>query len=214
MYIELYQFLIQHKQLPVPGIGTFLLEKKSAISDFTVKKIEPPVYTMAMQADGNSPSKIFFTWLGNALHISDREAVIHFNDFVFDMKKKIGAGDVINWNGVGSLCKGFAGEIKFTSVDKQLIFEHSVTAEKMIREKAEHTIRVGEDERTSTQMTELLNQRAGKRLHWWAYALAAALLATMFIGWYFSEHGLNVTSTGNQKRLEPAKPAATYKVPR
>jgi nucleoid DNA-binding protein len=212
MYQELYQILIQHKQLPLPGIGTFLVEKNSAIGDFSNRKIDPSAYTTALRTAVNSPSKKLFTELANALNISDRDAIIRFNDFVFDLKKQISAGDVINWDGVGSLSTGLVGEIKFTPVVKQLFFDQPVIAVKVIREKAEHTVRVGEDERTSTQMTELLNQPAKKRLYWWAFAVIATLLAVMFIGWYLSEHGFNVSSTANQKKLEPIEePTATHK---
>lgn len=211
MYKELYQFLILHKQLPVPGIGTFLLERNPATGDFPNKKIIPPVYSVALKPAVNTPSKKFFYWLSAALNVSDREAIIHFNDFAFEIKKKINAGDVINWNGIGTLSKGFAGEVKFTPVYKPLDFDRPVTAEKMIRQRAEHFVRVGEDERTSTQMSELLSQPTEKRNYWWAYAIVVSLIATMFLGWYFSEHGLNVPSTGNQKKFVPAMPAPTKK---
>jgi len=211
MYTELYQFLILYKQLPVPGIGTFLLERKSATSDFYNRKIDPPAYSIGFQTAVIPPSRKFFTWLANVLNMSDREAIIHFNDFIFEMKNKISAGEIINWNGIGSLKKGLAGEIKFTPVDTRTFFDQPVIAEKMIREKAEHTVRVGEDERTSTQMTELLNQPVEKRSYWWDLALVITLVAAMFIGWYFSEHGLNPSAAANQKKLAPVDPAMTYK---
>lgn len=212
MYIELYQFLIKHKELPVPGIGTFSLERKPAISDFYNRKIDPPVYSVAFQAAVKSPPKKLFTWIASALNISDREAIIQFNDFTFDIKKKISAGDVVNWDGIGSLNRGLVGEIKFKPFDKQLFFDQPVKAEKIVRDKAEHTIRVGEDEKTSTEMSELLNQPSEKNSNWWAVSLLIAFIAMMFITWYFSEHGLNVSSTANQKKLAPLDAPVTYKV--
>jgi hypothetical protein len=212
MYAELYQYLIQYKQLTVPGIGTFLLERKPAQIDFPNRKISPPAYTITLRSPGNSASKKFFAWLANALHISDRDAIVRFNDFAFDMKKQVSAGDVIRWNGIGTLSKGLAGEIKFNPFINELVFEQPVTAEKVMREKAEHMVRVGEEERTSVEMMQLLSQSGEKRSYWWAFALIAGLLAIMFIGWYFSEHGLNVTSAGNGKKLNPQKAAATYKI--
>jgi hypothetical protein len=212
MYNELYQYLAQHKQLSVPGIGTFLLERKPAEVDIPNRKITPPAYLILHQHIGNSPSKNFFVWLANALNISDREAVIRFNDFAFDLKQKIHAGNTIKWNGVGTLSKGLTGEIKFTCTLNVFDFERPVTAKKMIRKSAEHTVRVGEQEKTSTQMTALLNKPAEKKLYWWAYALVAGLLAMIFIFWYFSEHGLNIMSTANGKKLNPQKAAITSKV--
>ena len=72
-------------------------------------------------------------------------------------------------------------------------------------------VRVGEDERTSTEMTEMLNQPKKKASVWWAYALVLALAAIIFICWYFSEHGLNVASTANGKKSTPKETTATYR---
>jgi hypothetical protein len=202
MYAELYRYFILHKKLSVPGIGTFLLERKPAESDFLNRQVKAPVYSIAFANSFDSAPRKFFTWLGNALNISDRDAVIRFNDFAFDMKKQVGEGATINWNGIGSLSKGLAGEIKFTA-DKVMPGEKPVVAEKIIREKAEHMVRVGEDQKTSAEMTEILNKPAAARSFWWVYALAVGILALMFIGWYLSQYGVDISSTANTTKLVP-----------
>ncbi len=207
MYAELYQYFILHKRLSVPGVGTFLLERKPAESDFLNRQIKAPVYSIAFANSFDAVSKRFFNWLGYTLNISDRDAVMRFNDFAFDMKKQIAEGATINWNGVGVLSKGLAGEIKFVA-EKISIDERSVPAEKVIREKAEHMVRVGEDQKTSVEMTEMLNKPAASRSLWWVYALAIGILSIVFIGWYLSEHGVDVSSTANNAKLVPMKTVA------
>ena len=214
MYEELYQYFIQHRKLAVPGVGTFLLERKPAESDFVNKQINPPFYSVVLQASADSPSFNFFKWLANALHISDHDAIIRFNDFVFDLKKQITGGDTIDWQGMGTLSKGIAGEsdsyrMRFVPAIKSPP-EKPVAAEKVIREKAEHMVRVGEDQKTSAEMTEILNQPEAKKSRWWITALVASLLALLFIGWYFSEHGLDVSSTANSMKLVPMEASAPY----
>jgi hypothetical protein len=212
MYNELYQYLLHHKQLTIPGIGTFLIKRKPAEADIASRIIKSPAYTTALHSTVDSSSKKLFDWLASGLNISDREAVIRFNDFAFDLKQKIFSGYIITWNGVGTLSKDSTSQIKFDSSVNTLMFEQPVAAQKVIRKTAEHTVLVGEQEKTSTQMTKLLSQPAKKRFYWWVYALVAGLLAMIFIFWYFSEHGLNITSTGNSKKLNTQKPAATYKI--
>ena len=210
MYKELYQYLIQHKELPVPGVGTFLLERKTAVIDFPNKKINPPVYTIALQPTANSTAQNFFIWLGSILHISDHDAAIRFNDFALNLKAQVADGDIIIWDGVGTISKGLAGDVKFIS-GAELLLEKPVTAEKVIRENAGHMVRVGEEEKTSAEMTAMLNKPQEKKSYWWVYALAVALLAVMFTGWYFSEHGLDISATANAKKLIPGETGATYK---
>jgi hypothetical protein len=200
MYEELYQYLIHHRELPVPGVGTFRLERKPAVSDFPARMMMPPVYSVAFQLPSPTPSRIFYSWLGAALHISDRDALRRFNDFAFDLKQQLNEGTSVHWQGVGRLSKGLAGEVKF--VADAIDLEKPVPAEKVIREKAEHMVRVGEQEKTAEEMTVLLTKPAVKRDLWWVYAAAVALLAVMFIGWYLSEKGVGVNSVANTKKVE------------
>ena len=210
MYEELYRYFIQHKKLAVPGVGTFLLERKPAVSDFVNKQINPPFYSVTLQSVVDPPSILFFKWLANALHISDHDAIIRFNDFVFDFKKQINDGSTIEWHAMGAISKGLAGEMEFEPAIRSAL-EKPVVAEKVIREKSEHMVRVGEDQKTSAEMTEMLNLPETKKTsRWWITALVAGLPALLFIGWYFYEYGVDVSSTANSLKLVPMEASAPY----
>jgi hypothetical protein len=209
MYEALYQYFILHKQLSLPGIGTFLLEKKSAHNDFVNKQIYPPAFSVSLNSSGNPSSVNFFKWLAGALHISDHDAIIRFNDFLFDLKKQINEGSTIEWHGVGTLSKGLAGETIFAPAINPAV-EKPVAAVKVIREKAEHMVRVGEDQKTSAEMTEMLNKPKIKRSFWWVATLLAGLPALLFIVWNFYEHGINVSSTANGMKLVPMEAPVPY----
>ena len=185
MYSELHRYFVLHKKLNLPGIGNFVLERKPAEADFVNKCILPPSYSVALyQHEEEKPSHKFYTWIAAAFNISEKEAVIRFNDFVFDLKNKINSGNQIEWNGVGVLSKGAGNNINFSS-EEFIIVEKTIPAEKVIRERAEHSVLVGERERTSAEMTEYLNQPDAKRNLWWVFPLSLVVLGLMFIGWYF-----------------------------
>lgn len=210
MYKELFQFLLIHKKLPMPGIGTFLLERGSAVVDFPNKQILAPVYLISLEQKEVLPGKGFFQKLGALLHQSNRDAVVLFNDFAFELKKQIMNGAVVNWKGIGTLQKGLAGDIKLIPVEN-FQFQSPVPAEKVIREKAEHLVKVGEEERTSAEMTEILNQPEKKKSLWWVYAMILGILSVIFIGWHLSENGVDINATANSKKLILKEGAATYK---
>lgn len=209
MYEELYQFLIQEEKLNVPGIGTFSMNRKSAEVDFINKNIHPPVYEITLQEAQYSNPRKLFSWLATANNISEGEAVIQFSNFAFEMKKQIISGNEIKWNGVGILMKDHSGEIILTPSYKNFV-EESVQAEKIIREHTDHTILVGENERTTVEMTEFFTKTEEKKPSWWNSAIFAGVIAVMFIGWYFSEHGLKSSSVGYQKKLIPQVTESTY----
>jgi hypothetical protein len=212
MYGELYQYLVLHKQLNIPGIGTFQVERKPADIDFVGKTVNPPAYTVALHHGNVTPSKKIFNWLADVLNISERDALSRFNDFAFELRDKVMAGEKLLWNGIGTLSKGLAGEIRFEASLKGMSIGEPIPAKKVIRENAEHTVRVGEDQKTSTEMIEWLSPAQEKRSYWWAAALIIGLLAFVFIAWYFSSKGFNTTSTGNQQKPEPQKETTTYKL--
>lgn len=212
MYVELYQYLLQHYKLPVPGIGTFLLEKTPARIEFTNKRVNPPAYAISLRPVAISPATNFFNWLANALQITEDDAALKFNEFAFEIKKQVDNGDTINWSGVGTITKGLDGEVKLSSAVSSSTYEVPVAAVKVIREKAEHAVRVGEDEKTSAEMVKMLSHTEAKKSYWWAYALCTALLAFIFIGWHFSQHGINVSSTANNQFLIPSESTTTYKI--
>ncbi len=212
MYGELYQYLILHKQLNIPGIGTFLLERKPANIDFVNKMADPPAYTVALHHGNTTPSKNIFSWLASVLNISESDALNRFNDFALDVKDRVLAGDKLQWNGIGILSKGMAGEIRFESSLKDMKAGTPVPAIKVIRENAEHTVRVGEQQKTSSEMAEILTPAEGKKTNWWGIALIAGLLAFIFIALYFSSKGLTTSSAANQQKLTPQKETGTYKL--
>ena len=163
-----------------------------------------------MQQSIAIPTTKLINWLANTFHISNQDADSRFNDFVNEMKNQVNNGGVINWNGVGVLSKGLGGEIKFKPTEEGLITEQPVTAAKVIRQHAEHMVRVGEDNKTSAEMVEMLNQPEEKKSYWWAYAVAIGLLGIIFLGWYFSEHGVDVSSTANNATFTPMEVGNTY----
>lgn len=210
MYEQLYRYFILHKQLTVPGIGTFFLERKPAESDFLNKQFLPPSYSVSLQKAGSLPAQKFFGWLAAALHISDRQAFEQFNDFAADVKKQLENGATVEWEGIGTLQTGLEGTLKFSPV--HIYTEEAVKAEKVIREKAEHTVRVGEQEKTSAQMIEILSHHETKRSYWWPAAIILLVLAFIFTSWYIVRNGLGTASAANTKKASAAEAGQSYKI--
>lgn len=207
---ELYQYLVLYKKLNIPGIGTFQLERKPAYIDFVNKVVNPPSYTVALHHGNVASSGNVFNWLATALNVTETDAVRRFNDFAVDVRDRVMNDGKFNWEGVGLLSKGMAGEIRFDASLKDMKAGTPVPAIKVIRDNAEHTMLVGEQEKTSSEMIELLMPSAERKTYWWGIALIVGMLAFIFIALYFSSNGANTSSTGNQKKITPGEGSATY----
>jgi hypothetical protein len=210
MFQPLYSYLIKHGQLDLAGIGVISLQTQPARSEFVDRSFLPPQQSFVFESGKEIPLRKLYSGIAAILAISEREAVIRLNDFLFELKKNIDAGREISWQGVGKFRRGLAGEIKFHA-DPISNFLEPVVAEKIIRKHAEHFVRVGEDEKTSTQMTELLlAEPERKQVQWWIWPVAAIMVCFIFLGWYFSEHDVQLSSTGNNHVIHPAEPPSGY----
>ncbi|RYG47702.1 MAG: hypothetical protein EOO01_14485 [Chitinophagaceae bacterium] len=212
MYEALYQYLILHRQVNIPGVGTFLLERKPADIDFTNRVVNPPSYSVALHHGNDEAPPRQFNWLADALDMPEGDVIDRFNDFVANLRNDILSGKKMQWKGVGILSKGLAGEIRFEATMKDTAAGEPVPATKVLREKAAHTVRVGEDEKTSEEMIEFLNPAEKKKSYEWVMTLIVAVLALIFLAWHFMQNGLN-TPTGSQQKVSPKQEEPTYKTP-
>lgn len=202
MQDALYEFLILNSKLSLPGIGTIILHKRSSEHDFGDRQFSPPVYHYEIAAGNDKPSKKLFDWLSYSHGITEWEAIKFVNDFSFELKKKIAEAGEMNWENVGVFSRDKTGHLKLTSSSINLLSEHPVIAEKMLREKAEHTVLVGEQEKTSAEMEEYFAEASPKRDYLWLIAIALTVLSLLFAGWHFSKKGFDAASTGNQSVIK------------
>ncbi|RYY55934.1 MAG: hypothetical protein EOO09_08615 [Chitinophagaceae bacterium] len=209
MYKELYQYFLLHRELQLPGIGTFLLERQPAEIDIANRGIIAPSYSVALHHGSVTGSRRLYQWLASLTDGSESDAVIRFNDFVFGVKKSIQEGNRIDWTGLGTLSRGLAGEIRFEPATVRS-FTTSIPATKVLRENADHLVRVGEQDRTSTTVVNVYQpetevaQKSGKS---WILIVLLIIAAISFIGYYFSVHGVAPASAGSRSTINPASPA-------
>lgn len=201
MQEALYQYLILHGEVSLPGIGTICLQKKSSLFDFTNKVVNPPSYSFIMKSAAESPSRKTFDSLSKALKVTEWDAIRVINDFSFDLKNKISVSGQATWQNVGTLQRDDKGNIVLNSINVIAESEQPVPAEKVLRVKAEHLIRVGEMERTSFEMEELLSEPADKKDYGWLIGIVITVIAVMFVGWYLSENGVRPASAGNHSAV-------------
>ena len=213
MFDCLCRFLIKYRKLVLPGVGTIALHLRPSNSEIANRQFSPPAYFFALEKQDEIPKGKLFSWLASHFSITESEAVIRFNEFIFDLTRKLKEGREIYWEKVGSFQKELTGEIKFIGVSEELPWLENVPGQKIIRENVEHRMLVGEVEKTSTEMNKLLNSDSTeKKYQWWVLPAAVAVAIFIFLGWYFSEHGMTGTSTGNHSKFSPADAPTGYKL--
>jgi hypothetical protein len=207
MFSLLNSYLFQHKSISIPGLGTIYLENLPASIDTSTQNMLPPAYYFRFDRYSDSPDRQFFSFLASQQQIADYEALRQYNDFSHQVRERINQNEAVSWEGIGILKKDSDGNIAFESAITNPSFMQPVPARKVIHPDSQHVILVGDTERTSTEMNAWLNQEQMlvRRRPWWLYALIIGILSILGLVFYFSSHGWNMDSTGNQKSLQTEK---------
>ncbi|MDO6432294.1 hypothetical protein Q4E93_16955 [Flavitalea sp. BT771] len=201
MFQVLNAYLFQHRSISIPGLGTIYLETFSASVDVADRIILPPLYQFRFDKYFDSPDREFFAYIASQQNVLDYEAIKWYNEFSLDLRNRIRQEDKVEWEGVGTLKKDEGGNIMFEPAPPNGLFLTPVPALRVNRENAQHTLLVGDQERTNVEMNEWLldeEEASTKRKPWWIAALILAILALVALGWHFYNNGWSI---GNQNSL-------------
>src|SRR6202012_432037 len=148
MFQVLNAYLFQHRSISIPGLGTIYLETFPAGADVADRTILPPAYRFRFDKYFDAPDKEFFSYLAFQSNILDYEAIKWYNEFSFDLRNRIRAEEEVKWEGVGVLKKDGSGDIVLESVAAPAFFLQPAPAMRVNRQNAQHTLLVGDRERT------------------------------------------------------------------
>ncbi|MEJ7767588.1 MAG: hypothetical protein WKF89_07235 [Chitinophagaceae bacterium] len=210
----LNKYLILFKSLNIPGVGSLFIETLPAATDFVNKQIAPPRYTYRFDKYFDSPDKDFFNYLASCKNIPDYEAMKLYNQFAEDMRTTIKLEGQVLWKNVGHFSRNDSGEIAFEPLNGMRPLYEPVNAERVIRNNASHTVLVGDQEKTSVQMSEFLQEDKKARLfidnkNWRLAALILAAVALVILAIHFSINGFSWQAMANQqpvKMVQPTRP--------
>jgi len=200
MFQVLNAYLFQHRSISIPGLGTIYLESVPASADVADRTILPPAYRFRFDKYFDAPDKEFFSYIAAQRNMLDYEAIKWYSEFSFELRNRIRAEDQVSWDGVGVLKKDPSGNVIFESVSGNPLFMAPTPAMRVNRQDAQHTLLVGDRERTNVQMNEWLHDEGAvrKKRSWWIIALVLGGIALAILGWHFYTNGW---SFGNQLKF-------------
>lgn len=195
MFAVLNAYLFQHRSISIPGLGTIYLETLPAEVDVADRMMLPPTYRFRFDKYFDAPDAAFFSYLATQRNIVDYEAIKWYNEFSLDLRNRIRNEEAVSWDGVGLLKKDGSGNVLFESAPAPAHYLQPTPAVRVLRQDAQHTLVVGDRERTSVEMNEWLQEEAGrKRISWWVIALILGGACLAVLGWFFYTHGWSVAN--------------------
>ncbi len=180
------RYLSFQKQVSIKDVGTFSVEELPARLDFPNKLLHAPEHILHFNPKWSN-DELFEQWAQKQLGLSQQEIKAQLQNLSADFQRTLSEKNELTWEGIGRFSKNDQQLILFTN-GFEAVKRPPVVAEKVIRKNAQHSIRVGEQEKTNVEMEELLQTQSRKtRNLWWLFALAlflTAFLAILFIANY------------------------------
>jgi hypothetical protein len=198
----LNRYLIQHKSISIPGLGTIQADTIPASIDAAGRCAIPPSVVYRFDSYFDAPDKEFFSYLARKNRISDYDALRNYNAFAYTLRDQLNQQQSAVWEGLGTLVKDDTGGITLVSSRHAPEFIRDIPAEKLLRDDAEHKLLVGDRERTSSEMTQWFSEEpAPGRKRWWLAAVIIAVVSLLLAVIHLSTHGWNIGATGNQQTI-------------
>ncbi|ANE49900.1 hypothetical protein [Flavisolibacter tropicus] len=195
MLTTLTTYLLQHKQVAIPGIGSFELKHQPATLDFASRLILPPSKTVVFdQHDSVNDQQIAF--MSEAMNMGSSEVSQQLQALGQQLKQAI-SQKAFEWNGIGRLEEGATGIVFQSLLQNKLT---SVEAHKVMRENVSHTVTVGDKEMQSNEAAELLHEET-RSSYLMIIVWILIALALLFIGYLFYVKGFSPLSSGSQQKF-------------
>lgn len=206
----LTSYLLQHKSISIPGLGTVYIERIPAQTDFINKQILPPSYHFRFDKYFDAPDKEFFTYLAQQKDIADYEAIKWYNEWAYELRNRLRIDEVVEWKGVGLLRKDVSGDIVFEASGAIPSPQQPAPAVRVIHSHTQHTMLVGDREVTREINAQEANEYEAEETpaaknSWWIYALIIAAIALSAIFFHFYKNGFSASSTGNQQHIDTVR---------
>jgi nucleoid DNA-binding protein len=207
----LRRYLYLYKSISLNGFGTIMLDEIPARIDYPNKLLHPTQYKLQFQSTSNADDR-FSIWVSEQLNVSKEESAKQTANFISDLKHCLNNQKVVDWQGIGSFKNDENQVLRFTpSINIET--GDPVAAEKIIRRNAEHFIRVGEQEKTNTQMQELLFGTKKKvRFHWWHSAVILLVLGIVAILYFAYLFPMSWKMQGNKMELKTNQAPKQYNI--
>lgn len=202
MHELLIRYLDKNTNFHLPGIGNFELVTEATDLDFINQTIYPPKAHIVFNPESKVLNKVestsgsndktiiaadnknnFQRFLSRHLNKPESIAMSEFEQYAAFIKSTLEKNGYYELPGIGVLQQNEKGIQLGNAFSSEKYFE-PLPISQVIRENATHSVRVGEEEKTSDQMKELLHREV-KKDSWWIAAVILAVIGIGAIAYYY-----------------------------
>ncbi|MFT4024417.1 MAG: hypothetical protein QM664_11605 [Flavihumibacter sp.] len=206
----LNHYLFQHRRISIPGMGTLHMDRVPARNDFANRQLHAPGFAFRFDKYFDAPDTEFFSYLATKMELPDVEVMRWYNEYSYGLRAKLRAREEAIWEGLGSFHTNSNGDIFFEAFARTWPEKRPVAARRVIREQTPHSLLVGDRQRSSDEMPELLEEAVQvEKTSWWIWPVILMALAATICFYQFYRYGFRMSSTGNSQPVPTVQMPAT-----
>ena len=216
-FVELPSLLFRYFSLSgkvsIPGLGALSMVRIPAVIDFSTRQLFPPFQVLKFKTNNSDSTAEQSNYISRLSGLNKEIVDNELKILGESLRTRLMTERKLEWMDVGSFSISDEGEIGFVPKTVTTDFFLPVQYTHVLRPDAEHAIKVGEEEKTNTEMEVYFEDQrtnAGKNT-WQKAALALGLLALLLLAIRFLFGGFDL----RESRYNPIKfitPKETYRV--
>lgn len=207
----LYRYFSLNGMVHIPGLGQLNLCRIPAINDFIGKKILPFSYVIRYDRWEEKMPDDQLNYIQKHIGLETDNLLSALKMLEEDMKTRLQAEGKIEWQGVGSFILNEQGDILFHQKNHATVTHTDVRYKHVLREKIDHPVIVGEQEKTLAEMEEYFEDKTTKNFFrgWKLGALILFLLiiATLSARFLIGNYSIFEPTLSP---LHPAEPSVSH----
>lgn len=194
------EYLATKNHLPLLEMGELRMERIPAQIDVPGRQIIPPASLLSFHSTPSNADELI-NWLAVKLGLDQKQAELNFTQFIKNWQVALKKDKLVSWKGLGTWQANEEQVLSFQPEMNPAFEGLPVQANKVLRENVEHQVRVGEEHRSSIEMTALLNAKGKKiTLDLWL-GVAALLLLVVFWSLHLWKQPVTPESFSNLRQV-------------
>ncbi len=202
-------YLYEHKNCPLPSLGSLQLEPGHATYVAGENRILAPVSVVTLSSK-ELPTNSLVDYIAVHKKITALEASAMLGIFCEHLKTLPLKGETV-LPGSGTFHVDEDGQLQFISETLPSAYFPEVAAERVIHKDVAHHMLVGDTHTNTTAMTEKLQEEHPKRSRWWIAAIVLFVLGLIALIFFYSQRG--AFTSGNGNKVSPKTESKTYSQP-
>jgi hypothetical protein len=183
MYELVHKYLLLTKKVGVPGIGSFVIDIKSAQFSDSHEMLLPPKPFIAFKSDTAIADKRFYSFVAKEMRIEEIDAIKKFHDFAYQLRANASQPNGILFPGMGIIRQQVNGGFLFEEENNlKDFFPPLPLPETLANKDAYNNLPYNTNPEDAGFVTD---EDTTPRDLWWLYAALLALAGIAAIAYYF-----------------------------